>query len=67
MEEGPKFGYFSEPDKSYLVVHPNLVDEAKLLFAELKLNVSLVTVSWVGSLEVQLTQRRGLLRMLKFG
>ena len=39
MEEGPKFGYFPEPDKSYLVVHPNQVDEAKLLFAELKVNV----------------------------
>ena len=39
MEEGPKFSYFPEPDKSYLVVHPNQVDEAKLLFAEFKVNV----------------------------
>lgn len=67
MEEGPKFGYFPEPDKSYLVVHPNQVNEAKLLFAELKVNV-VTGHRFLGVLlEVQLTQRRGLLRRLKFG
>ena len=29
VDEGPNFGYFSEPDISYLVVHPDFVDEVK--------------------------------------
>ena len=39
MSEGPKFGYFPEPDKSYLVVHADFIDEAKLIFADLNVNI----------------------------
>jgi len=42
--EGPKYGYFPEPEKSYLVVHPNLLDEAKLLFKDIQINI--VTGHW---------------------
>ena len=33
------FGYFPEPEKSYLVVHPHLLDEAKLLFKDIQINI----------------------------
>ena len=40
LEEGPKFGYFPEPDKSYLVVNPGFVDIAKEHFKDLGLNIN---------------------------
>ena len=32
MIEGPKFGYFPEPEKSYVVIHPNFMHEAQTVF-----------------------------------
>jgi hypothetical protein len=39
MREGPKLGYYPEPDKSYLVVHSDYIDEAKQIFMGLKINI----------------------------
>ena len=32
VDEGPKYGYYPEPTKSFLIVHPDHVDEAKSCF-----------------------------------
>jgi hypothetical protein len=42
MEEGPKFGYFPEPAKSILIVHPAMVEEARRIFTG-PLKVKVVT------------------------
>jgi len=39
VKEGPKFGYFPEPEKSYLVVHPSQVEKAKQMFMDFQVNV----------------------------
>ena len=39
IREGPKFGYFPVPDKSYLVVSPNFVEKAKQLFSPYGINI----------------------------
>jgi hypothetical protein len=54
IENGPKYGYYPEPSKSYLVVHPKFVEHAKILFAGF--NINIVTGSrflggFIGSIE----------------
>ena len=39
MNDGPKFGYYPEPDKSYLIVHPDFIDKAKEMFKQLGIRV----------------------------
>ena len=39
MNDGPKFGYYPEPDKSYLIVHPDFVDKAEEMFKQLGIRV----------------------------
>ena len=39
MENGPKYGYYPEPSKSYLVVHPNFIDEAHRLFDQFGIKI----------------------------
>ena len=34
VTDGPKFGYFPEPSKSYLIVHKDFIDQAQLLFGD---------------------------------
>ena len=44
MNDGPKFGYYPEPDKSYLVVEPAFIEEAKQLFPPYRSRVVVVEV-----------------------
>jgi len=39
ISEGPKYGVFPEFDKSYCIVSPDYIDDAKELFSHLKINV----------------------------
>ena len=39
IQEGPKFGYFPEPNKSYIVVNPDFIDEATTIFGEMGIQI----------------------------
>jgi len=39
IKDGPKYGYFPEPEKSYLVVHQDFVEQAKEMCKDFKLNI----------------------------
>lgn len=39
FKEGPKHGYFPLPDKSYLVVAPTFMEQAKQLFSPYGINI----------------------------
>ena len=39
MKDGPKFGYYPEPNKSYLIVHPDFVAEAEDMFKPLGIKI----------------------------
>ena len=39
MEEGPKYGYHPEPEKSFLVIHPDHFEKAQEFFQDLNLNI----------------------------
>jgi hypothetical protein len=58
MEEGPKYGYFPEPAKSYLIVAPDMVEEAKQIFKG-ALTVKVVTgTRFLGGFVGEETERR---------
>ena len=42
VDEGPKYGYYLEPKKSFLIVHPDHVDEAKRCFEQTCLKLVIV-------------------------
>ena len=39
MSLGPKFGDSPEPDKSFLVIHPDYIEKSREIFKDLKLNI----------------------------
>jgi len=39
IQEGSKFGYFPEPNKSYIVVNPDFIDEATTEFGEMGIQI----------------------------
>ena len=39
MIEGPKYGYFPKPEKSVIVVHPNYLHDAAIIFDDLGIKV----------------------------
>ena len=39
VDEGPKYGYYPEPKKSFLIVHNDHVDEAKRCFEQTGLKI----------------------------
>ena len=39
IKEGPKYGYYPEPQKSFLVVHPDFLDEAETIFSDLHVKI----------------------------
>ena len=65
--EGPKFGYFPEPEKSYLVVHPDFVEIAKEKFADFKVNIVTSHRFLEVLLEMRMTSMIGSAKKLTFG
>ena len=43
LAEGPSYGYFAEPSKSTLVVKEENMEEARILFADLQVNIVLAS------------------------
>ena len=39
VDEGPKYGYYPEPKKTFLIVHPDHVEEAKRCFEQSGLKI----------------------------
>ena len=39
IREGPKYGYFPEPQKSFLVISPEFFDEAEHIFKDLGVKI----------------------------
>ena len=48
VELGPKYGYFPKPEKSWLVVKENKEQEARQLFADTKVNISIEGRKYLG-------------------
>jgi len=53
---GLNFGYFPEPDKSFLVIHPDInIENAREIFKDLKINIVSGNFFWEVLLEVLMT------------